>query len=200
MCGPVQGEGEAVSDLPREIASCAPARSAIKSVRSATPPRLISHQGGQAVRGDIQYGETAALKALGYVPKSERKSGLRRTAALRRRPEPRLSVRHGDRSRIDPVAFLEGRWAQRPPFSIPIRDSTRSQRKGGNDLIAHPSIPSRGRGRSIGCPMTYSPSRFPPPRRGRGVGDPIQPPLFSTISVRDRYTQSNGPGGLPGSG
>ena len=54
--------------------------------------------------------------------------------------------------------------------------------------IAHPSIPSRwegksigcpmtysphvGRGRSIGCPMTYSPSR----REGRGVGDPIRPP------------------------
>ncbi|MDQ3773838.1 MAG: hypothetical protein M3461_05490 [Pseudomonadota bacterium] len=38
-----------------------------------------------AVRGDIEYGEDSALyKALGYVPKSERKSGLRRTAALKK--------------------------------------------------------------------------------------------------------------------
>ena len=37
-----------------------------------------------AVRGDIGYGEDSALyKALGYVPKSERKSGLRRLAALK---------------------------------------------------------------------------------------------------------------------
>jgi hypothetical protein len=32
-----------------------------------------------AVRGDVEFGEDSALyKALGYVPKSERKSGLRR--------------------------------------------------------------------------------------------------------------------------
>jgi hypothetical protein len=38
-----------------------------------------------AVRGDIAYGEDSALyKALGYVPKSERKSGLRRTVALKK--------------------------------------------------------------------------------------------------------------------
>jgi hypothetical protein len=38
-----------------------------------------------AVRGDIGYGEDSALyKALGYVPKSERKSGLRRLAALKK--------------------------------------------------------------------------------------------------------------------
>jgi len=38
-----------------------------------------------AVRADIEYGEDSALfKALGYVPKSERKSGLRRTAALKK--------------------------------------------------------------------------------------------------------------------
>ena len=44
-----------------------------------------------AVRGDIEYGEDSALyKALGYVPKSERNSGLR-DARLpsRRRPELR---------------------------------------------------------------------------------------------------------------
>jgi hypothetical protein len=38
-----------------------------------------------AVRGDIEYGEDSALfKALGYVPKSERKSGLRRMATLKK--------------------------------------------------------------------------------------------------------------------
>ena len=38
-----------------------------------------------AVRGDIGYGEDSAFyKALGYVPKSERKSGLRRTVALKK--------------------------------------------------------------------------------------------------------------------
>ncbi|MGH8590039.1 MAG: hypothetical protein ACREXX_12130 [Gammaproteobacteria bacterium] len=38
-----------------------------------------------AVRGDIGYGEDSALyKALGYVPKSERKSGLRRMATLKK--------------------------------------------------------------------------------------------------------------------
>jgi hypothetical protein len=37
-----------------------------------------------AVR-DIEYGEDSALyKALGYVPKSERKSGLRRMATLKK--------------------------------------------------------------------------------------------------------------------
>jgi len=37
-----------------------------------------------AVRGDAEYGEDSAFyKALGYVPKSERKSGLRRIAALK---------------------------------------------------------------------------------------------------------------------
>ncbi len=38
-----------------------------------------------AVRGDIEYGDDSALfKALGYVPKSERKSGLRRMAVLKK--------------------------------------------------------------------------------------------------------------------
>ncbi|MBA2593787.1 MAG: hypothetical protein M3495_08480 [Pseudomonadota bacterium] len=38
-----------------------------------------------AVRGDVEYGEDSAFyKALGYVPKSERKSGLRRIAALKK--------------------------------------------------------------------------------------------------------------------
>jgi hypothetical protein len=38
-----------------------------------------------AVRGDIEHGEDSALfKALGYVPKSERKSGLRRMATLKK--------------------------------------------------------------------------------------------------------------------
>jgi hypothetical protein len=38
-----------------------------------------------AARGDIEYGEDSALyKALGYVPKSERKSGLRRMATLKK--------------------------------------------------------------------------------------------------------------------
>jgi hypothetical protein len=38
-----------------------------------------------AVRGDIEHGEDSALfKTLGYVPKSERKSGLRRMAALKK--------------------------------------------------------------------------------------------------------------------
>ena len=38
-----------------------------------------------AVRGDIEHGEDSVFfKALGYVPKSERKSGLRRTAALKK--------------------------------------------------------------------------------------------------------------------
>jgi len=38
-----------------------------------------------AVRGDIAYGEDSALfKALGYVPKSERRSGLRRMATLKK--------------------------------------------------------------------------------------------------------------------
>jgi hypothetical protein len=38
-----------------------------------------------SVRGDIEHGEDSAFfKALGYVPKSERKSGLRRTAALKK--------------------------------------------------------------------------------------------------------------------
>jgi len=43
-----------------------------------------------ALRGDIEYGEDSALyKALGYVPKSERKSGLRRMAALKKAAELR---------------------------------------------------------------------------------------------------------------
>ena len=38
-----------------------------------------------AVRGDIEYGEDSTFfKALGYVPKSERKSGLRRMATLKK--------------------------------------------------------------------------------------------------------------------
>ena len=38
-----------------------------------------------AVRGDIEHGEDSAFfKALGYVPKSERKSGLRRMATLKK--------------------------------------------------------------------------------------------------------------------
>ncbi|MDQ3580612.1 MAG: hypothetical protein M3495_02840 [Pseudomonadota bacterium] len=38
-----------------------------------------------AVRGNVEYGEDSAFyKALGYVPKSERKSGLRRTVALKK--------------------------------------------------------------------------------------------------------------------
>jgi hypothetical protein len=37
------------------------------------------------VHGDIEYGEDSVLyKVLGYVAKSERKSGLRRTAALKK--------------------------------------------------------------------------------------------------------------------
>ena len=38
-----------------------------------------------AVRGDIEHGDDSALfKALGYVPKSERRSGLRRMATLKK--------------------------------------------------------------------------------------------------------------------
>ena len=38
-----------------------------------------------AVRGDIEHGEDSALfKALGYVPKSERRSGLRRMVTLKK--------------------------------------------------------------------------------------------------------------------
>ena len=37
------------------------------------------------MRGDIEHGDDSALfKALGYVPKSERKSGLRRVATLKK--------------------------------------------------------------------------------------------------------------------
>ena len=38
-----------------------------------------------AVRGDIEHGDDSALfKALGYVPKSERRSGLRRMTTLKK--------------------------------------------------------------------------------------------------------------------
>ena len=76
-----------------------------------------------AMRGDIEYGEDSALyKTLGYVPKSERKSGLRRTVALKKGLSRVVSVRSDERVEINTVTrslFLEGTPCPASPFSIP---------------------------------------------------------------------------------
>ena len=53
-------------------------------------------------------------------------------------------------------------------------------RSGFRYALAHPSIPPVGRGRSIGCPMTYSPSR----REGaRGWAIQFRPSLCSSTDI-----------------
>ncbi len=74
-------------DLPREDGQlAAPARSGHQKRQECDAASTdICAKTVNAVLGDIEYGEDSALfKALGYLPKSERKSGLRRTATLKK--------------------------------------------------------------------------------------------------------------------
>jgi len=69
---------EKIANLRRQLETAIKKRQECDAASTDVCAKVVN-----AVRGDIGYGEDSALyKALGYVPKSERKSGLRRTVAL----------------------------------------------------------------------------------------------------------------------